>query len=147
MPDSKDSCGHRRWEEWWKACTSVSPAPLCTSWGGNTIPPSHTLQMMSGCINIHFCLLLGYVPCCCPVYSALLYGFWVATSCRAPEEFLCTHGKTFLCSGLLFAQEKQTENLQVCDAELSCCVVGTTMPGGRRSQEEGERLGREEEED
>lgn len=43
--------------------------------------------------------------------------------------------KPFLCSGLLFAQEKYTECLQVCDAELSCCVVGTTpckIPGGRR---------------
>lgn len=34
--------------------------------------------------------------------------------------------KPFLCSGLLFAQEKHTECLQVRDAELSCCVVGTT---------------------
>lgn len=49
--------------------------------------------------------------------------------------FVCPWKKHFLFQGLLFAQEKHTECLQVCDAELSCCVVGTTpckIPGGRR---------------
>lgn len=133
MPDSKDSCGHRRWKEWWKVCTSVSPAPLGTSQGET---PSPLVTYHSGCINVHHCLLLGHVPCCCPAYSALLYGFWVATSWRTPEVAFCVpKEKPFLCSGLLFAQEKHTECLQVCDAELSCCMVGTTpckIPGGRR---------------
>ena len=44
-------------------------------------------------------------------------------------------GKRFLCSGLLFAQVKRAECLQVCDTGLDCCVMGTTLckiPGGRR---------------
>lgn len=54
-------------------------------------------------------------------------------------------GKTFLCSGLLFAEVKYPECLQVCDAGLGCCVMGTTpckIPGGRR-QAEGRRGGLE----
>lgn len=146
MPDSKDSCGHRRWKEWWKVCTSVSPAPLGTSQGETPSPlVTHHRWDCSGCINVHHCLLLGHVPCCCPAYSALLYGFWVATSWRTPEVAFCVPmEKPFL---LLRVAVCTREAHRVfagmwCRTQL-LCGGHNPMQDPRRK----ERLGIEEEED
>lgn len=123
MPDSKDSCGHRSGKSGGKPVPVYAqhhyapagveiPSPLAT----------HHRWDCSGCVNIHHCLLLGYVPCCCPEHSALLYGFCMASSWRTPEWFLCAQGKSISLFRVVVCTRKTPRVFagMWCRAQLLC---------------------------
>lgn len=112
-----------------------TPSPLVT----------HHRWDCSGCVNIHHCLLFGHVPCCCPAHSAVFYGFWVATSWRTPEWFLCAQGKTISFVQGCCLHKRNTQS--VCRYVIQNSAVLWWAQPYARSQEEGGRLGIEEEEE
>lgn len=144
MPASKGSCGHRRWKEWQKACPSVSPAPLCTRWGGNRIPTCHTPQVRLQWTYSYTSLPAAQV-CAMLLPSAFSTALWAATSWRTPEWFLCAHGKNISFFRVCSLHKRSTQS--VCRYAMQNSAVVWWAQLHARSQEEEDRLGVEEEED
>lgn len=89
--------------------------------------------------NIHCCLLLGYVLCCCPAHSALLDSSWVAASWKTlAVVFVCPWEKPFCVQGCCLHKWSMQS---VCRYVMQDSAVVWWAQPHARSLEEGDRLG------